>query len=379
MTAGPGTRLPLHALGNRLPGWDPDALAAIARQHFDLRGRPLPLGGERDQNLRMLDGNGAPVVVKLPGAEEGRGPLALQTASLRHIAWADPGLNVPRVVTSNRGVDMVPITTGDRDCRYLRVLTRLPGETVENMGMDCADAGKVGEFASRLGRSLAGFSHPSSHQEMAWNLMSADRLRSEARCISSPERRRPVEVAFDIFLRHGLARLGAVRAQIVHNDTGPANLMADPVNPGGVGGVFDFGDMTHGPRIVPHLDAYNNVSHVGHAHPRIADAISRQSRLINTNTRYLLRRGGGVRRPDVPKGYVAAVADKVRAAGGLVTRTRSSTASVGRGFGSGGSSCTMSSPISSCWESPPPTAFGVRRRAPSNRLSGWIGQPAGMG
>lgn len=36
-----------------------------------------------------------------------------------------------------------------------------------------------------------------------------------------------------------------------------------------------------------YLDAYNNVPHVGHAHPRINAVTARQSRLINTNTRYL--------------------------------------------------------------------------------------------
>jgi 4-aminobutyrate aminotransferase-like enzyme len=35
------------------------------------------------------------------------------------------------------------------------------------------------------------------------------------------------------------------------------------------------------------LDCYNNVPSVGHAHPRIVEAISRQSALINTHTRYL--------------------------------------------------------------------------------------------
>ena len=35
------------------------------------------------------------------------------------------------------------------------------------------------------------------------------------------------------------------------------------------------------------LDCYNNVPVVGHAHPRVADAIARQSRLLNTNMRYL--------------------------------------------------------------------------------------------
>ena len=36
-----------------------------------------------------------------------------------------------------------------------------------------------------------------------------------------------------------------------------------------------------------HLDAYNNVPHVGHAHPRIAAAAADQLARINTNTRYL--------------------------------------------------------------------------------------------
>ncbi|HET8785653.1 MAG TPA: aminotransferase class III-fold pyridoxal phosphate-dependent enzyme [Candidatus Limnocylindrales bacterium] len=36
-----------------------------------------------------------------------------------------------------------------------------------------------------------------------------------------------------------------------------------------------------------YLDAYNNVPCVGHGHPRVTEAIARQSRLINTNMRYL--------------------------------------------------------------------------------------------
>jgi len=36
-----------------------------------------------------------------------------------------------------------------------------------------------------------------------------------------------------------------------------------------------------------YIDAYNNVPHVGHAHPRVVDAAHRQMSLLNTNTRYL--------------------------------------------------------------------------------------------
>ena len=36
-----------------------------------------------------------------------------------------------------------------------------------------------------------------------------------------------------------------------------------------------------------YLDCYNNVPHVGHCHPRVVDAIARQSATLNTHTRYL--------------------------------------------------------------------------------------------
>jgi 4-aminobutyrate aminotransferase-like enzyme/Ser/Thr protein kinase RdoA (MazF antagonist) len=36
-----------------------------------------------------------------------------------------------------------------------------------------------------------------------------------------------------------------------------------------------------------YLDVYNNVPHVGHAHPYVVEAIARQAALLNTNTRYL--------------------------------------------------------------------------------------------
>lgn len=37
----------------------------------------------------------------------------------------------------------------------------------------------------------------------------------------------------------------------------------------------------------PYLDLYNNVPHVGHSHPHVAEAIARQSATLATNTRYL--------------------------------------------------------------------------------------------
>ena len=35
------------------------------------------------------------------------------------------------------------------------------------------------------------------------------------------------------------------------------------------------------------LDAYNNVTSIGHCHPKVVEAVSRQMALLTTNTRYL--------------------------------------------------------------------------------------------
>lgn len=36
-----------------------------------------------------------------------------------------------------------------------------------------------------------------------------------------------------------------------------------------------------------YLDAYNNVPHVGHCHPRVVEALCRQAKILNSHTRYL--------------------------------------------------------------------------------------------
>jgi 4-aminobutyrate aminotransferase-like enzyme len=44
--------------------------------------------------------------------------------------------------------------------------------------------------------------------------------------------------------------------------------------------VYDSGGRRY-------LDAYNNVPHVGHSHPRVVEALTRQAATLNTHTRYL--------------------------------------------------------------------------------------------
>lgn len=105
-----------------------------------------------------------------------------------------------------------------------------------------------------------------------------------------PERAQPMQAqpvmanAFSPADRAGLdageAALVARRERVL----GPAYRLfyRHPVHP-----VRGEGAWLHGSDGRAYLDAYNNVACVGHAHPRVVDAIARQAALLNTHTRYL--------------------------------------------------------------------------------------------
>lgn len=101
---------------------------------------------------------------------------------------------------------------------------------------------------------------------------------------------RPVEViALNALTSADHDRLDAQTRSLVERRNrvmGPAyrlsyNVPFQPIRAQGTKIVDVHGDE--------YLDAYNNVASVGHNHPRVVDAVSRQLRTINTNTRYLQR------------------------------------------------------------------------------------------
>ena len=96
-------------------------------------------------------------------------------------------------------------------------------------------------------------------------------------------------VALNSLSAEGLSSLDPETRELVERRSrvmGPAYRLAysDPFQPARAQGtkIIDI----HGDE---YLDAYNNVASVGHNHPRVVEAVSRQLRLMNTNTRYLQR------------------------------------------------------------------------------------------
>ena len=89
------------------------------------------------------------------------------------------------------------------------------------------------------------------------------------------------------FLRADFERLGeAERALVARREKvlGPAYRLfyEEPLHLVRGEGVFLYDAAGE-----KYLDAYNNVASVGHCHPRVVEAITRQTALLNTHTRYL--------------------------------------------------------------------------------------------
>jgi len=97
-------------------------------------------------------------------------------------------------------------------------------------------------MSARLGQALRGFVHPAASYPIAWDIRRLPQLRPWLAAVD--EARRPaVRAVLDRFEQRVAPELAAVRAQVVHNDLAPTNVLVDDTL--AVTGVTDFGDMMH--------------------------------------------------------------------------------------------------------------------------------------
>lgn len=225
--------------------------ADIARREFGIEAAAKQLYSERDANfhLRPADG-GAGHVLKIANAVEDPAVIDLQTASLRHIARADPDLPVPRVVPAKGGAAIAWVTLAGGTRHMARVYSFLPGRTLEQVPHRPALLRDLGCFAARLDKALAGFSHPAAAQEIPWDIRHLPRMTGHVEDIQGAERRAMVRRAIESFTAGALPRLMRMRVQVIHNDLNLHNVLVDPADGERVAGVIDFGDMVEGPLVL---------------------------------------------------------------------------------------------------------------------------------
>jgi hydroxylysine kinase len=222
--------------------------------------RVRPLAGERDRNFQVTDDTGSQFVLKV--SKEDPCVFDFQTQALLHVARADPALQVPRVV---QPVKAAPKTLRrilrDPDCR-VRCVTYLRGRPLAEADVSPAIWRRLGGAAARLDKALAGFRHPADDRLLIWDLKRADRVRGLLKTVKDHDMRSKIGIVLQRFSIEIKPRLPSLRAQVIHNDLNPHNVL-------GMGrrrlGIVDFGDCIRAP-LVQELATTGSyqISPVGH-------------------------------------------------------------------------------------------------------------------
>jgi 4-aminobutyrate aminotransferase-like enzyme/Ser/Thr protein kinase RdoA (MazF antagonist) len=220
----------------------------IALDMFGISARARLLDSERDQNFQLSVSDGNDFVLKISNPAEDAAVIDLQAQALLWIAKVDSQLPVPRIRPTKEGQNAGVMRIDQRDC-LVRVVSYL-------QGLQLADATSTSQLRQTLGSSLArldlasqGFFHSAAGHVLLWDLKHAGQLRQYLDTIPDARRRSLAEHILDRFTTHIEPAIAGLRAQIIHNDFNPGNVLVDPDDHDCVTGIIDFGDMVHAPLV----------------------------------------------------------------------------------------------------------------------------------
>ena len=237
-------------LGVASPAAAVEEIEALAQAQFGLDVRATPLTGERDRNFHLIDHDNRHFVLKVVHPAESPDVTDLQSQLLLHIEAAAPDLAVPRLVHPRDGDGLEFVWQTDRQpARRVRCLTYLAGRPLHHAAASTAQRHSLGGFLARLDLALADFRHPADDHDLLWDIKSAPRARALLADLAHPQKRALAEAALDRFSEYVAPMLPSLRAQVIHNDFNPHNVLVDAIADDRIAGVIDFGDVVRSPLV----------------------------------------------------------------------------------------------------------------------------------
>ena len=243
---------PAAVLEVRAPAFtDRDAVAMI-RANWGLDATVRPLVSERDQNFRVDSDDGRRFVLKIANAAEDEVVTDFQIQALVYVAKRVQALGIPircpEVVPTLDGAVSLSMS-GPDGTHVTRLVTWLDGLPLGERDASAGLARRMGVYLAHLGRALEGFSHPGSTHSLLWDIQQASQLRPLIRYVPDAAAANAVGAALDDYERYAKPVLPAMRAQVIHSDMNPDNVLVEASDPDTVAGVIDFGDMLHAPLV----------------------------------------------------------------------------------------------------------------------------------
>lgn len=225
-------------------------MAEAERILFDLygmRGVVRRLSAERDQNFHVLAEDGLAYVLKVAHPAESAEVSHLQASALEHIARADSGLALPRVLRTRENALVGVFAGADSASRRVRLLTFLPGRLMCEVSATPTLLRNLGKTAGRLDAALGTFRCTPPDPGLLWDFANLARLRPLLDAVAASDMARLVARVLDAFEERVTPNFGRLRRQFVHNDLNPHNVLCGVEDNETVTGILDFGDMTVAP------------------------------------------------------------------------------------------------------------------------------------
>jgi len=244
------TDSPLTVIAAVPPALSRDQARAIAADYYGIEAEATPLTSERDQNFLLQLVDGTRYVLKIANSAEAPVVTEFQVRALEHIACRPPaGFSVPRIIPTRDGRSHFEWVLNDK-AHVTRLVSYVPGRPLDTGTLSAPLCRDLGAGLAKLARALAGFEHPGSSPALLWDMRQAPILRDLLHCIGDQALRDVVAAVLDDFVQRVLPLYGSLRAQVVHNDMNPANVLVEAGCPDRMAGIIDFGDMLHAPLIV---------------------------------------------------------------------------------------------------------------------------------
>ncbi|RBI59366.1 aminotransferase [halophilic archaeon] len=224
------------------PAFDVAQASQIVDRDFGRFGTASELGGERDQNFHIDTDEGDAFVLKVFNPADDLGVIDFRTQAIQHAHRTDLDVPVMEIVQTTDGEPWTSVDANGET--YLAQLyTFVPGQKPSFETLSSGDLFAYGESVARMGEALRGFFHPDAGYDILWDLRYASDFRSQLDLVADDQRRATAERVLDRVADNVDPVFDTLRAQVVHNDLGPDNVLFDANNR--VSGITDFGDSTH--------------------------------------------------------------------------------------------------------------------------------------
>jgi hydroxylysine kinase len=221
--------------------------AGFLRKTFGMSGTLEPLRSERDENFLVTAGADQ-FVLKFANPAEDPTVTLYQSQAMAQIA-RETSLRVPCVVNTRTGKAFAEYRDRDDRVRLVRLLTFLPGIMVAQVTSTSLLRREIGAALAQLDSALSHMADPCPTQDLSWDMERAPRLRQLLDNVEDRNNRMLAERALDAFETTIAPVYAGLRAQVIHNDLNPFNVLVDPDEHDRIVGILDFGDIIRAPLI----------------------------------------------------------------------------------------------------------------------------------